>query len=218
MAEEDSKGGNPAPAAVPLPEGASFGGVPLTVIVKGGTTPGSYDKHVAELHADAEARRDHQDKLFRMPQGLTVGNEGGDAFAQAVRLYSMQMSSAQLSPKLVLHYRNRDKTIRQSCVSELIEVPSQTGLGIDRSFTMICPKCIFRGEKAGNSQMHIVSTHRRFYIDTKRAGTFEEVIYDWDEKENVLIAGTVSCDDIIKCSAFNCDYAVRIDESDVFEV
>ena len=207
-----------APAPVVVEGAASVGGIPLTLIIKGGTTPSSYDKQQAEFYANAEARRDYQDTQFAAPKGVIVGNIDSKPVAQAVSLYSMQMSSAQFSPKLVLHYRNRDKTIARDCVSELIESPNPETDVIDRSFVISCPKCTNRGVKLADAQMLITSTNRKFHIDARRFGQFETVEYDWGIQEQVLLAGTVTCDDIIRCRNFNCDWAVHIDDSNVYEV
>jgi hypothetical protein len=189
--------------------GFTVAGVPFG-IVKGGTTSSEYDKEVATAEADANRRRIVQDAMY-------AKSNAPDRPGEVARLGSKRLIN-ETSPRLVLHYMNKDKTVRQSAVSELStnSVPGKPQ-EIEANFTMVCPRCVGRGIPQGQAQMHIRDSHRKFHVDESKRGVVM-VEFGWGARQAVLIAGTVTCDDIIRCSNHNCDYAVRIDDSKVWEV
>lgn len=189
-----------------------FGGVP-TVIVKGGTTSASYDKEQARRRADAERRRDIQDTQAAMGQ-QGVSREGGFSLA---RLGSARMVTEN-SPRLVLYYMNKDHSVRQECKSEITFYEHPTKVGeMDMMFAMVCPRCLERGIAQGESQMLIKASHRAFWIDEKLKGTVVALRDPWGNLDPVIICGTVTVQDTVKCSNYNCTYAVRIHDSKVYE-
>ena len=119
------------------------------------------------------------------------------------------------SPRLVLRYLNRDRSLRQECISEITHIGGSAPGELDTMFSLVCPKCLERGLPQGESQLFIRNSHRKFHIDTRKAGPRPvDTPYGRDV---VLVCGDVSVDDIIRCSNFNCDWAVRIDRSNVME-
>lgn len=187
-------------------------GVP-TVIVKGGTTSSSYDKEMARRQADAERRRDIQDAQAALSQ---QGASSQDGFSMA-RLGSARMITEQ-SPRLVLYYMAKDNSVRQECKSEITfyEHPTKPG-EMDMMFAMVCPRCLERGIAQGESQMLIKAVHRAFWIDEKLKGAVIPLRDPWGNLDPVIICGTVTVQDTIRCSNFNCTYAVRINDSKVYE-
>lgn len=191
-----------------------FGGVP-TVIVKGGTTSAAYDKEMAKRKADAERRRAIQDEQASVSRkGAHI--DSGKGFSIA-RLGSARMIT-QESPRLVLYYMNKDKTVRQECKSEITFMEHPTNVGEwDMMFAMVCPRCLERGIAEGESQMMIRQSHRTFWLDEKLKGTVVALRDPWGNLDPVIICGTVTTQDVIRCSNHNCNYAVRIQDSQVHE-
>ena len=189
-------------------------GVP-TVIVKGGTTSASYDKEQARRRADAEARRGAQDAQAAVGQSGARRDDGGFSLA---RFGSARMITEN-SPRLVLYYMNKDHSVRQECKSEITFYEHPTKVGeMDMMFAMVCPRCLERGIAQGESQMLIKASHRAFWIDERLKGTVVALRDPWGNLDPVIICGTVTAQDAIKCSNYNCTYAVRINDSKVYEV
>ncbi len=190
-----------------------FGGVP-TVIVKGGTTSSAYDNEMAKRRADAERRRAVQDEQAAVARRSGV-SEGGFSIA---RLGSARMIT-QETPRLVLYYMAADKTVRQECKSEITfyEHPTKPG-EMDMMFAMVCPRCLERGIAQGESQMLIKAAHRKFWIDEKLKGSVVALRDPWGNLDPVIICGTVTVQDTVRCANYNCNYAVRIHDSKVYEV
>lgn len=179
------------------------------VFVKGGTSSLKYDNLMAKKKADAEARRAHQDQQEKLAS-VSRGTDGSIA-----RLGSKKLVSSE-SPRLVLRYLNRDKSIRQECISEITHIGGAEQGTLDTMFSLVCPKCLERGLPQGESQLFVRNSHRSFTIDPKKAGPV--VVDSVFGRQVILICGTVSVQDIVKCSNYNCTWSVRIDNSNVVEV
>ena len=178
-------------------------------MMKGGSSTGNYDKMMAAKTHDAEQRRNHQDHQFAMSQ-KQMGKDGSVS-----RLGSRSMINAD-SPRLVLKYLNRDRSVRQECISEITNVNGDKQGTLDTMFSLVCPKCLERGIPQGEAQLFVRDSHRKFDLDPAKAGPVR--VNTVDGMQIVLVCGVVSVRDIIKCSNFNCTWAVRIDESNVMEV
>jgi hypothetical protein len=188
---------------------ALLGEVP-TVFVKGGTTTSSYDKEIKRREVDAERRRAVQDAMY-------ATRARGQRLGEMVRLGSLAFVN-QTTPRLVLSYLNADKTVRQQAISEVTLVPKEDEPNKwVTTFTMVCPRCVARGVPQGEAQMFIRDEHRKFWIDERRKGVVT-VEYAWGVRQTVFVAGVVTVQDIVRCSNYNCDYACRIDQSNVIEV
>jgi hypothetical protein len=188
----------------------AVGGVAPTVFMKGGSTSAAYDKEMAKKRADAEARRAHQDRQMGLSQQSTT--LGGPA--EVARLGSHRMITND-SPRLLLRYLNRDKSVRQECISEITHIGGQAPGDVDTMFSLVCPKCLERGLPQGEAQLFVRNSHRKFHLDSRKAGP--RVVDTPYGREVVLVCGDVTVDDIVRCSNFNCDWAVRIDNSNVQE-
>jgi hypothetical protein len=191
--------------------GSSIGASQLQIIVKGGTTSSAHDKERAKQKAMTELGREHQDKQQRAADlGAGMTKEG----FVASRLTSLKMMDGG-SPRLVLYYLNRDKSIRQECIAELVQTPDG-----DMMFTMVCPKCLERGEPHGSSQVMVRKSHRRWELDVARAGEVVPV-YDPFHKQmmGIRICGVIEAgDEILRCTNLGCAWAVKISKSNVEEV
>jgi len=187
----------------PLPTG----GVPVQVLVRGGTTSSTHDRRREETKEASERGRE---RLDRQRRSVAAGDRLTEGGFVASRMHSLRLMDSG-NPKLVLYYMNRDGTVRQECVSEILIT------GTDELFIMVCPKCLERGEPEGLSQMKIQKSHRKFFIDTRRAGEHISLLDPDGKKFHVRICGTVSCDDVIACDSCG-NYRVRIENSKVWEV
>ena len=134
-----------------------------------------------------------------------------DGFVSS-RLHSLRLMDSG-APKVVLYYLNRDGTVRQSCVSEFVMLPDG-----DELFTMVCPKCLERGIPSGDCQLQIRKSHRKWYRDPKKEGTLVLLEDPYGKPFQVRICGTIYSEEILRCSNFNCNWAVRIEDSKVVAV
>jgi hypothetical protein len=179
-----------------------------TIIMKGGTTSSRYDNEMAKKQADADKRRQHQDTQ------MAIAQKQSGADGSVARLGSHRMIGND-SPRLVLQYLNRDRSIRQECISEITHVNGAKPGELDMMFSLVCPKCIERGLPQGECQLFVKNSHRKFHLDTRKAGPRR--VESAFGVQLVLVCGTVTVDDIIRCSNFNCTWSVRIDDSKVVE-
>ena len=181
-----------------------------TIIIKGGTTSSTYDNKIAEQLADAEKRRAHEDwvadKVERAPEEGAIARIGEQKFL------------TNESPRLVLYYMNKDGSVRQECLSEITMYPIPGSLvgALDIMFTLVCPRCLERGVPHGESQLMVQNRHRKFHRD-ERQKKLVQVMTSFGP-QIVHQDCTVTVDDIVRCSNFNCNWAVRIGDSKVWEV
>lgn len=189
--------------------GSSIGASKLTVIVKGGTTSSAYDKERAEQKRITELGRAQQDKQQAAAAFGTGMTSKGFTSAHLTSLRMMDSGS----PRLVLYYLNRDKSIRQECVAELVMTPDGDSL-----FTLVCPKCLERGEPHGSAQVMVRHSHRKFHLDQRKLGTVVMLDDPFGKPFQVRICGTVTCEETLRCSNVGCSWAVKIMDSKVEEV
>jgi hypothetical protein len=181
---------------------------PLTVIMKGGTSSSSYDKLMAKKNADAERRRAHQDRQFE------VAKRQNGADGSVARLGSRKMIDGD-SPRLVLRYLNRDGSIRQECISEITQVNGDKQGTLDTMFSLVCPRCLERGVPQGEAQLFVRDSHRKFSLNPAKAGpVVVETVFG---RQVILVCGEVTVKDIVRCSNYNCNWSVRIEDSKVTE-
>lgn len=179
------------------------------IIVRGGTTSARYDQEMARRRLDAERRRRLEDRRHvqaragaqMTPEGFTVARIG-------------QRGISTESPRLVLNYLNKDKTIRQQAIGEITQLAMPSG-ELATMFTMVCPACVSRGVPQAEAQMMINDKHRKFYLDERKRGPVR--LDTPDGPLVVIICGTVSVDDRIRCNNVNCGYSCRINDSNVYE-
>lgn len=181
-----------------------------TVLVKGGTSSSSYDNMIAKKEADANARRSYQDKQYAKAQEAPKNGA-------VARMGSHKMIT-QESPRLVLKYLNRDRSVRQECISEVTLAPTQNG-ELDPMFTLVCPHCLERGLPQDECQLMVRNSHRKWHLDEKFKHHVERVVDPFTgEPMAVIIAGKVTVEETVKCSNYNCNWRVKIDGSNVIPV
>jgi hypothetical protein len=193
-----------------------LGGQAPMGMVRGGTTSMRYDREVKQREVEAEARRAYQDKQYG------AGREAAQRGDTVTRLGSMRLIN-ESSPRLVLSYLRRDKTVRQQCKSEITMMPIEGKQNEwEIMFAMVCPHCVARGVPQGQAQMLIRSENRKFSLDERLKGTIVVLDHDYGDgmpfKEPVIIAGTVTAHETIRCDNHNCTFACRIDNSNIIEV
>lgn len=195
------------------------------IIVQGGTKSSRYERQRAERRYRSEQARVHQDHLANVArtqnhQGMAgkFGMDESDTFG--VSRLSTHSSNTRTTPRLLLQYMNRDHTVHQECISQLIELPNPAyPTNIELAFDMVCPRCLENGEEHGAAQMLIKQSHRMFDVDTGTAGTLVRAeMPDPDGNPIELVsAGQITCRDIIRCGN-NCGFAARIAENKVWRV
>jgi len=206
-------------AESPKPDQSGF------VFVKGGTSTSTYDNEMARRRDDARKRRDHEDRVADIAsRGIRPG--------EAARLGEQRFVN-QSTPMLVLFYMNRDGTVRQEAISEITMMEGGKQGELDLMFTLVCPRCVERGVPQGESQMMVRNSHRPFELhEDERAVRFGVEVRKFKKGQTVMvphpfapltqiaiiIAGTVWCKDTVRCDNYNCNYAVRIEGSQVVEV
>jgi hypothetical protein len=189
--------------------GSTLGASPLQIIVKGGTTSGAYDKERAKQRHAAEAGRAHQDKQHA---AAAVGNRMTERGFVSAHIDSLNLLDSG-SPRVVFYYLRRDKSVMQECVGEIVVLPDG-----DELFTLVCPKCLERGESHGSAQVMVKKSHRKWELDTKKAGEIVFLTDPFGRPFQVRICGTIECDEPLRCSNVGCAWAVKIDKGNVREI
>jgi len=182
-----------------------------TVIMKGGTSSSKYDKEVRLREADAKRRRDLEARRF-----AAVRNSHKSQQPTTARMGSHSLIN-QSSPRLVLYYLNKDGSVRQECKSEITMIGGPTPGEMDTIFALVCPACLARGVPQGEAQIMVRNSHRKFDIDDRKKGVV--VLRDpfTGAPDPVIVCGTVTVHDTIRCSNYNCNWAVKIGDSKVRE-
>lgn len=180
----------------------------VDVLVKGGTTSLAWDQEKARQRASADARRQLQDR------------QQAAAEAQGARLYSHKLFDKQVG-RTVLEYRmgrTRDSILKLYCIAEVFLLPLETGF--EYAFTMECPKCIGRGSHPEDAIMLVRQSNRDFVFDMTPADKGGKRFAAWldpDTGESVILAGSITTKDRIRCAALGCEWSVRIDDNVVVE-
>lgn len=184
-------------------------GMSPQAIVKGGTTSYAYDQMIRAKEADANRRRDYQDNVRKMIEDDVDAGLGVGGF------HEKRMVTNE-SPKLLLKYLNADGTVYQECISEVIEDFDPFGGSVNMMFTLVCPDCAARGLPQSECQIMVRSEHRKWFLDERKRGVVP-VETPWGVQV-LHQAGTVTVQDIVKCSNFMCTWAANIDDSKVRRV
>jgi len=174
----------------------------MDVRVKGGTTPSSWDAHLASMVADHKSRLAEQDKDIQASQ---MGVEQGGGIRK-----TMDLGQPGTNPVVIFEYSNgpghhgfiqADITVTQTEAEPIL------------SLVIVCPECVKRGVPQAQAQMLIRSNHRKWYLDEKCKG---QVFKEPGTGSVYVVAGKVHGPDLYKCSQFNCTYAFRISENSTY--
>lgn len=182
------------------------GGVPLTVIVKGGTSTSAWDRQKAEQYRQSDELRAHQDR-----QRQAVAEAQGQPNVRAA-LLSRQLLSPT-NPKVVIVYKGRDSALDRDCLCELVLSPRADADEDEMILVLVCPKCLERTGRMDDSQVIIRSSHKRMHLDTSRAGAW---INPLDGQVHHL-AGEITIDEKCKCDAVGCTWRFAIEASKLKE-
>lgn len=204
---EEAKPTAPAPTTpqeiAPTPQPApTFAPSPGPVVwCKGGTTTSRFDAEVKRQHFEAEQRRKELDEDKR-----TVREEGA-------KMYSHELAGA-LDPKVVLHYDDSKLGVRGDMLCELVE----DEVSGDRILCLVCLDCISRGIPSDAAQMIVRDSHRAWHLDTKHRGEPGRYIDAAGRAQIYIKAGSIAETDTLRCSAFNCTYAIKISNDQIRRV
>jgi hypothetical protein len=180
-------------------------GLPLTVFMRGGgAVPSSAEeRRIAEDEADAERRRDLQDKERRIAQ---IPIEKGGA-----KMLTRAAADPETTPKVLLLYMTRQGQPRYEfgapveCLADII-LPAAEGM--DLSLQIVCPQCKERGIPMGQCQLAIKQSNRAWHLDTRTAG--EIIVFDG---QPYYSAGKIMDSDRFSCP--KCSWTARIHDNKI---
>jgi hypothetical protein len=193
MADDDG----PAKPAAPAPSIEA----PM-LFMKGGTTTGAHDRLMAQQRADTDQRRAIQDRQFAVSQQDPLG----------ARMRSMKLGGAD-SPKIVVALKHpKDNLYLDWIVCDLIDQ------GDELILNMACPHC--RVKNPGHEPDFMIrQSNRKWHLDRSRAPKWmREVGVDrlWInpvDGSTVVVAGTVTTEEWIRCPGLGCTWRFTIDDS-----
>jgi hypothetical protein len=169
--------------------------------VKGGTSTLAYDQEIKKNEAEAEARRDAQDR-DRAIASVPIEEGGG-------KLYSHNLGHPTDDPKILIHFVNSKKETQYDLLCDIgIEFD-----GSSRWFIFICPDCVARGIPSGQAQLRVNDKHRHWNLDERTQGTvieFDGQIY--------YSAGEIMDTDVLRCPNAHCTLAVKIHKNMMYRV
>jgi hypothetical protein len=172
---------------------------PLTSFVRGGTITSAYERDLQAKKADAERRRKEEDARHRIAAKDPVGAKMGVT----------KLGGAGSHAAIVLEIRNSDDRAEEFIVCELtLDRENDPPRGL--MLIMCCPRCSLRVTMA-EAQMTIRSWHRKFELDTRRAG--ELWVNPKDPREFVHLAGTIQLTEATTCPGLGCGWRFKIDNS-----
>lgn len=168
---------------------------PLASWVKGGTSTSIHEQSLKKKRADAEGRRREEASRQQIAATDTVG----------ARRRETRLGGSRGHAVVVLEFRNSDGKADEWIVCELsVGRDDPTAL----TLVMCCPYCA-RKNGMDEAQFHTTNKHRKFELDTRRAG--ELWVNPNDPREHVTLAGTIFTQESIPCPT--CTWRFQIDNS-----
>jgi hypothetical protein len=168
---------------------------PLTSWVKGGTSTSIHEQALKKKRAEAEQRRKEEAARQQIATQDPVG----------ARRNTMSLGGHRGHAVVVLEFRNSDGKADEWIVCELsVGREDPTSL----TLVMCCPFCA-RKHGMDEAQFHTSNKHRKFELDTRRAG--ELWVNPKDPREHYTIAGTIFTQESIPCPT--CTWRFQIDNS-----
>lgn len=199
-------------ATSPVSEGSSsqnlLFGVPMDVVVRGGTTSYAHDQLMAKQRAEDEARREEADEDKRL---AARGDRPGDV----AKMHTMNLGTPSQSPVVLLTFVSPKGEVKMD-KSKPMQMLADVFVGenmddpTDLTLNMVCPYCVERGTPQGRAQFKVRQSHRPWHLDVKSQGEFfrfEGGVY--------RSAGTIMDSSRLKCP--NCNWTFRIDKNNVRE-
>lgn len=189
--------------------------------VKGGTTTAAWDRQ-----KDAQYRRtaDGRAEMGRWNHAQRTGEyidpktkkviQGSKALVASLKLGTDQ------SPKLLFTYVTGDVSQNRECLGELLiglnhPDPKVTG-ATDSAILLVCPKCLERVGRMDDAQVIIRHSHREFFFRPYGEGDVRRLFFHPKTGERYDIAGEVTCEHTLQCTALGCTWKFRIDQSKVY--
>jgi len=179
------------------------------MFVKGGTTSSRHDTYVHEQEADAERRRNEEDRIRKIAS-VPVEQGGGKLFSNYLTPNPEGLPVETL--KILLHYLtpggeqvyNKDKPLM--CLADIIvglDVANPTEL----TLVLVCPRCCERMPQ-GQCQIQVRQTNRSWHLDTAKGG--ELIVF---EGRPYRSAGTIMDSEKFTCP--RCTWQAHIDKNRV---
>jgi hypothetical protein len=200
---------SPAPEPAPTINIASLktGGfstdleAPMMAWVKGGTSTAAYDLEIKKNEAEAEARRDAQDK-DRAIASKPIEEGGG-------KMFSHNFGHPTDDPKILIRFVNSKKETEFELLCDIgIEQD-----GSSRWFIFICPDCVSRGIPSGQAQLRVCDNHRHWSLDDRTQG--EVIVFD---EQIYYSAGRIMDTETLRCPNAHCTLAVKIHNNMMYRV
>lgn len=192
MADDDT----PAKPATPSPRIEA----PM-MFVRGGTTTAKHDVLMQKQRADTEQRRAIQDRQYQITR----------QDPQGARMHSMKLGGAD-SPKIVVAVKHpKDVDFKEWIICDLIDQ------GTEKVLNMRCPQCA--AKNAGHEpDFMIKQSNRMWHFDPRPPRWMRDLGTDriWInpvDGSTVIVAGSVTTDDWIRCPGLGCTWHFKIDDS-----
>lgn len=187
MADDEAK---PATPAAPM------------VFTRGGTTSSSHDTLMAKLRADTEQRRAVQDQQYATAAADPLG----------ARLHSMKLGGSQTSAVAVLAIKHpKDQLFLDWIIADILDQ------GDELALNMACPTCHARNP-GHEPDFKLHQRNRKWWLDPRPPRWMRDMGSDriWvnpRDQSTVVVAGSVFCDEWIKCPGLGCTWTFKIDDS-----
>jgi hypothetical protein len=172
------------------------------IFIRGGTTTGAHDNMMAKQRADTDKRRAEQDAQFEATRRDPL----------SARMHSMKLGG-QDHPKVVLAIKHpKDNLFLDWIVCEVIQHGPE-----ELILNMACPQC--HAKNPGHEpDFKIHQSNRKWWLDPNPPKWMRDVGADriWlnpRDQSTVVVAGSVTTEDWIRCPGLGCPWVFKIDDS-----
>lgn len=192
MADDDK----PAKPAEPSPRIEA----PM-MFVRGGTTTAKHDVLMAKQRADTEQRRAIQDRQYQITREDPM----------AARMHSMKLGGAD-SPKIVVAVKHpKELDFKEWIICDLLDQ------GTEKVLNMRCPQCAAKNP-GHEPDFMIKQSNRQWHFDPRPPRWMRDLGTDriWvnpADGSTVVVAGSVTTDDWIRCPGLGCTWHFKVDDS-----
>lgn len=189
------------------------------VFVKGGTTSAAWDR---EKNRQYQQTSDGRAQMGKWSHAVKTGEFKPTDNSSTVKGKAM-MSSLRLGqdahPKILLKYRTGDVSQYDEVLCELLTGlphPDPASPTTDSAIVMLCPQCMRRTQRQDDAQLIIRRSHRKFHFEpyplTDPRSHFAHPMLGTVQ----IIAGEITSEDAMTCTALGCTWKFRIDKSTVY--
>lgn len=183
-------------------------GVPMDVVVRGGTTSYAHDQLMARQRFEDEARRAESDEDKRLAARQATPGD-------VAKMHSMNFGTPTTSPVVLLTFVSpkgevkMDKSKPMQMLADVFVGENMDDPG-DLTLNMVCPYCVERGTPQGRAQFKVRQSHRPWHLDVRTQGEFFRF-----EGQVHRSAGTIMDSAVLKCP--NCNWTFRVDKNNIRE-